>query len=221
MYAYWTFFQFQNTSSRREDLTATDIGNFTGSREYYLANNLKKRCIKRDNKGVHDRFLRDHIFRGRMIENSRDEEVCRAWDVLGDEEHPYQMSEEEYFYYKNSWWISLNKSGNDTQPLRTRSDLKQALSTLKRLHQESWRRPTRAHSLLEVQTIETSIEFLLFLVAMARFLVVCLRIQRKSRQMRQAKACDWSGQPVVYRTLAKTLWKWLSRIQLLCYRWIV
>ena len=25
---YWTFFQFQNTSSRREDLTATDMGNF-------------------------------------------------------------------------------------------------------------------------------------------------------------------------------------------------
>ena len=25
---HWTFFQFQNTSSRREDLTATDMGNF-------------------------------------------------------------------------------------------------------------------------------------------------------------------------------------------------
>ena len=47
------------------------------------------------------------------------------------------MSEEEYFYYKNNWWISLNKSGNDTQLLRKRSDFKQALSTLKRLHQEA------------------------------------------------------------------------------------
>ena len=27
----WTFFQFQNTSSRREDLTATDMGNFQES----------------------------------------------------------------------------------------------------------------------------------------------------------------------------------------------
>ena len=52
------------------------------------------------------------IFRGRMIENSRDEEVCRAWDVLADEDHTYHMSEEEYFYYKNNWWISPNKSGN-------------------------------------------------------------------------------------------------------------
>ena len=72
-----------------------------------------------------------------MIENSRDEDVCRAWDVLADEDHTYHTSEEEYFYYKNNWWISLNKSGNDTQPLRKRSDFKQALSTLKRLHQEA------------------------------------------------------------------------------------
>ena len=48
----------------------------------------------------------------------------------------FHMPEEEYFYYKNNWWISFNKSGNDTQPLRKRSDFKQALSTLNCLHQE-------------------------------------------------------------------------------------
>ena len=72
-----------------------------------------------------------------MIENNRDEQVCRAWDVLADEDHTYHMSEEEYFYYKNNWWIFLNKSGNDTRPVRKRSDFNEALSTLKRLHQES------------------------------------------------------------------------------------
>ena len=105
--------------------------------KYYLANHLKKKCIKRNYKGINDRFLRDHIFRGRIIENSRDEEVCRVWDVLADEDHTYHMSEEEYFYYKNNWWISLNKSGSDTLPLIKRSDFKQALSTLERLHQEA------------------------------------------------------------------------------------
>ena len=70
-------------------------GKLPGNKEYYLANNLKKRCIKKDYKGIHDRFLRDHIFRGRMIENSRDEEVCGAWDVLADEDHTCHMSEEE------------------------------------------------------------------------------------------------------------------------------
>ena len=50
---------------------------------------------------------------------------------------------------------------------------------------------------------------------MARILEVFLRIHRKSRRKRQAKACDRSGQPVVYRTLAKTSEEWLSRIQLI------
>ena len=84
---------------------------------------------------MHDRFLRDHIFRERMIENSRDEEVCRTWDVLAEQDHTYHMSEEEYFHYKQNWWISLDKTGNDTQPLRKRSDVEQ-LSTLTRLHEE-------------------------------------------------------------------------------------
>ena len=47
---------------------------------------------------------------------------------------------------------------------------------------------------------------------MARILVVFLRIQRRSRKKRQAKDCDQTGQQVVYRTLAKTSNKWLSRI---------
>ena len=79
----------------------------------------------------------DHAFRERMIANNRDEEVCRRWDVLADEDHTYHLSEEEYFYYKNKWWLHLNKSGPDTLPLRKRSDFKQALSTLERLHQEA------------------------------------------------------------------------------------
>ena len=132
---HWTFFQFQSTSSSREDLTATDMGN-SQETEYHLANNVKRRCIKRDYQGIHDRFLRDHVFRGRMIENSPDEEVCQAWDVLADEDQTCHMSQEESFYNMNNWWLHLNKSGNDTQPLRKRSDFKQALSTLERLHQE-------------------------------------------------------------------------------------
>ena len=38
--------------------------------------------------------------------------------VLADEDHTYHMSQEEYFYNRNNWWLHLNKSGNDTQPLR-------------------------------------------------------------------------------------------------------
>ena len=63
-----------------------------------------------------------------MIEHHRDEEVCRRWDVLADEDHTYYLSE----YYKNKWWLHLNKSG---------SDFKQALSTFERLQQEAGEEP--------------------------------------------------------------------------------
>ena len=72
-----------------------------------------------------------------MIQNNRDEEVCRAWDVLAEQDHTYHMSESEYFHYRQNWWITLKKSGNDTQPVRKRSNFNQALSTLNRLHREA------------------------------------------------------------------------------------
>ena len=53
------------------------------------------------------------------------------------QDHTYHMSEAEYFHCRKNWWITLNKSGNDTPPVRKRSDFKQALSTLERLHQEA------------------------------------------------------------------------------------
>ena len=99
---------------------------------------------------------------------------------------------------------SFNKSGNDTQPLRKSSDFTQALSTLKRVHQEAGGDQLEPIPHWKYKTMETSIEFFLYLVATARILVVFPRIHRKSRRKRQAKACDRSGQPVVYRTLAKT-----------------
>ena len=121
-------------SSRREDFMATDMGK-PRDKEYYLANQLKKKCKKRKFQEIHDRFLLDHAFRARMIENNRDEEVCRRRDVLADEDHTYHLSDKEYFYYKNKSWLHVNKSGSDTLPLRKRSYFKQTLSSLERLHQ--------------------------------------------------------------------------------------
>ena len=171
-------------------------GKKPGHNEYYTANQLKKKCKKKEYQGIHDRFLRDHAFRERMIENNWDEEVCRTWDVLADQDHTYHLSEEEYFYYKNKWWLHLNKSGSDTLPLRKRSDFKQALSTLERLHQESggeqlgpkeWRPASSSFSTWwEWQDSWWSSKKI-----------------RKSRKW-QAKSWERSGRPVVYSTLAKT-----------------
>ena len=112
-------------------------------KEYHLVHNLKKRCLKKHFKAIHDRFLRDHVFRERMLEHDRDEDVCRKWDDLAERDFTYRMSESEYFHYRQNWLISLNKSGNTTEPLRNRSDFNQALSTLNRLHREAGGQPLR------------------------------------------------------------------------------
>ena len=42
-----------------------------GDKEYYLANQLKKKCKKTKFQGIHDRFLRDHELRIRMIDYNK------------------------------------------------------------------------------------------------------------------------------------------------------
>ena len=59
------------------------------------------------------------------------------WDDLTEQDHTYRMPESEYFHCRQNWWVSLNKSGNTTEPLRKRSVLNQALSALNRLHREA------------------------------------------------------------------------------------
>ena len=72
-----------------------------------------------------------------MIENHRDEDLCRRWDALADEDHTHHLTTQEYSYDKSKWWLHSNKQGSDTMPLRHRPDCKQALSTLQRLQQEA------------------------------------------------------------------------------------
>ena len=53
----------------------------------------------------------------------------------------YHLSEQEFFYDKNNWWLHSNKQGSNTMPLRHRSVFKQALSTLERLQQAAGEEP--------------------------------------------------------------------------------
>ena len=111
-------------------------GKKPGDREHYIANQLKTKCKKKFFQGIHDRFIRDEQFRNRMIENGRDEDVCRQMDALADEDHTHHLTPQEYFYYKSNWWLRSNKTGSDTVPVQRRSDFKQALSTLQQLKQK-------------------------------------------------------------------------------------
>ena len=93
------------------------FGKKPGDKTNYVADQLKKKCQKKKFQGINDRFFWCHDFRVRMIENNRGE-VCRRWDLPADEDHTCHLSEEEYLYCKNKWWLHLNKSGSDTLPLR-------------------------------------------------------------------------------------------------------
>ena len=75
-------------------------GKKPGDKEYDIANQLKKKCKKKFFQGIHDRFVRDEQFRSRMIENGRNEDVCRQWDALADENHSHHLTPQEYYYYK-------------------------------------------------------------------------------------------------------------------------
>ena len=74
--------------------------------------------------------------------NHRDEDpFCRRWDALADEDHTHHSTAQEYFHYKNEWWLHQKKQGSNTMPLRHRSDFKQALLTLQRMQQEAGEEP--------------------------------------------------------------------------------
>ena len=57
-------------------------GKKPGDKEYYIANQLKKKCKKKNFQGIHDRFVRDEQFRSRMIENGRTKIFVDKWMIL-------------------------------------------------------------------------------------------------------------------------------------------
>ena len=77
---------------------ATDMGKLLNKKNIIKAHNLKKRCIKKHFKGIHDRFFRDPDFRTAMLEHDGDE-VCDNWDDLADKDGSHYMTEAEYFRY--------------------------------------------------------------------------------------------------------------------------
>ena len=107
-----------------------------GDKEYYIANQLKKKCKKKFFQGIHDRFIRDEHFRSRMIENGRNEDACRQMDALADEDHTHHLTSQEYYHYKSNLWLRSNKTGSNTVPVERRPDFKQAFSTLQQLKQK-------------------------------------------------------------------------------------
>ena len=144
-------------------------------KEYHQAHLLKKRCIKKHFKGIHDRFLKDPEFRESQLEHDRTEEVCIRMDKDAQKDFTYHNTQAEHFPHGKNWWISLQKYGNNG-PLKNRSDFNEVKPSTPRI----WRTTTQAYAILEVPATAPIIEFFLQLVAMERFLVEFTIIQRKS-----------------------------------------
>ena len=152
-------------------------GKKPGDEEYHDADQLKKKCKKKYFQGIHDRLVRDTEFRRRMIENNRDEELCRKWDALADEDHTHHLTSEDYYYlYKSNWWLQSNKQGSNTVRTTHRSDFKKALSTLQQLKQKE---EGALHTPTNWQKSTMGTKFF-FMVELARFMVDSVFL-RKSR----------------------------------------
>ena len=91
------------------------------------------------------------------------------WDDLAEQDFSHYMTESEYIRYKQKWWISVNKSGDQGSVVYIKPFTPRSLLTT-----------TQAHAPLEVTATATVIEFFLHLVAMEWILVVFIRIQRMS-----------------------------------------
>ena len=120
-------------------------GKKEGCKEYHTANQLQRRCRKKRNENLHDRFIRDKFFRKTMIELGRSEEIILDMDRLASEDHSHIATQEEIDVYRGNWWIRSNVVNFDTMPTRRQPDFKKALSTLYRLkkaedkkHNENW-----------------------------------------------------------------------------------
>ena len=74
---FLTSFLFPTSTSGKVDHTVTDTERKKGIKNITLANQLQKKCKKREFLSIHDRFIRDARFRKTTIELCRTEKVIR------------------------------------------------------------------------------------------------------------------------------------------------
>ena len=111
-------------------------GRTAAQKKHFIAHNARRRCLKRNYEGIHDRFLKDSTHRDVQLKIGSTEEKCIAMDKLAQEEHSYCPLSEEIDRYRKNWCITLNKSRRNA-PMKLRSDFREALINVHRLHRES------------------------------------------------------------------------------------
>ena len=111
-------------------------------REYHMAWNAWKRCCKKVDSqgehftGIHDRFLRDPVYRESQLVIGWSEQKCKEWDELAKEDHTYKLTPEEKRRYKGQRYLTPNKAGKNG-PVKLRPDYRAAFMMKNRSHHES------------------------------------------------------------------------------------
>ena len=124
-------FTIGNFYVRRDRPRGYRYGKAPGCKEYYTAHQLAKKCRKKGYDGIYDRYMRDKLFRGNMIEHGRTEKVIIDMDNLANENRSFKVSQNEIDYYRQNWWVHSNvvhDDKRDTPPIRYESGFKEALS---------------------------------------------------------------------------------------------
>ena len=62
---------------------------------------------------IHDRFLRDPVYRDSQLAIGWSEQMCKEWDELEKEDHTYKLTPEERRRYRGQWYLNLNKAGQN------------------------------------------------------------------------------------------------------------
>ena len=116
-------------------------GKTEAQKQYHIAFNAWKRCRKRVDgqeehyEGIHDRFLRDQVYRDSQLKIGWTEQKCIEMDKLAQEDHSYRLSRDEFQRYQKQWYLTLNKSCKNA-PMRLRSDFRAAVTIKNSLHRE-------------------------------------------------------------------------------------
>ena len=71
-------------------------GKTEAQKEHFMAHNARKRCIKKNFEGIHDRFQKDLTYRDSQLRIGWTEEKCIEMDELAQKNFTYRPSPEEF-----------------------------------------------------------------------------------------------------------------------------
>ena len=80
--------------------------------------------------GIHDRFLRDPVYRESQLAIGWTEQKCKEWDAFAKEDYTHHLTPEKQ-RYQGQWYLTLHKAGKNG-PTKLRSDFRGAVLMKKR-----------------------------------------------------------------------------------------